>query len=216
MKTIERILILFCTTILECFITVAGIAEIIYAGENNYRFVSPRICPTYELKSLMSDEIQIKASKALRSWFISEYAYQDDWYNKLWDHTVIILMEPFIIKTEYLDESVCMVYCSSGISSYALFVDEDGQQYFSQGYDTTGLFSISFDVEEQSNWRVTSVRRIEDNDEELYPGSGIGTDGFPGLSDYLAQHIPDWGFDTFDIAKKYLDFYQIDAEILTW
>ncbi len=46
--------------------------------------------------------------------------------------------------------------------------------------------------------------------------AGVGTDGFPGLSDSLAQEIPDWGLDTFSIAQKYLEFNQLDAEIITW
>ena len=46
--------------------------------------------------------------------------------------------------------------------------------------------------------------------------AGVGIDGFPGLSDSLAQEIPDWGLDTFSIAQKYLEFNQLDAEIITW
>ena len=152
----------------------------------------------------------------MRSWFISEYAYLDDWYNVLWEHSTAILLEPYIIKSEYIDESSLTVYCSSAISSYALFEDKDEQLYLAQGYDTVGLFSISFEIYNQSDWFVTSVHCAENSDEELYPGAGVGTDGFPGLSDILAQEIPDWGLDTFNIAQKYLELNKLDAEIITW
>ena len=148
------------------------VAEVIYAGENNYDFISKKPCPTYELDSLMSDDIPTKVSTALRSWFISEYAYLDDWYNVLWEHSTAILLEPYIIKSEYIDESSLTVYCSSAISSYALFEDKDEQLYLAQGYDTVGLFSISFEIYNQSDWFVTSVHCAENSDEELYPGAG--------------------------------------------
>ena len=35
-------------------------------------------------------------------------------------------------------------------------------------------------------------------------------------SDILAQEIPDWGLDTFNIAQKYLELNKLDAEIITW
>lgn len=211
-----RIIVALCVALFGCYCTIVGIAETIYAGESNYNFVSKKPCPTYDLDSLMSDDVQIKVSKALRLWFVTEYAYWDDWYNVLWEHAATILLEPYIIKSEYVDESVIVVYCSSAISSYALFEDEDKQQYLAQGYDTVGLFRVSFEISNQSDWLVTSVHRIENLDEELYPGAGIGTDGFPGLSDHLAQEIPDWGLDTFNIAQKYLEFNKMNAEILTW
>lgn len=212
----KKIVVAVCAILIGWCCTFDGIAEVIYAGENNYDFISKKPCPTYELDSLMSDDIQTKVSKALRSWFISEYAYLDDWYNVLWEHSTAILLEPYIIKSEYIDESSLTVYCSSAISSYALFEDKDEQLYLAQGYDTVGLFSISFEIYNQSDWFVTSVHCVENSDEELYPGAGVGTDGFPGLSDILAQEIPDWGLDTFNIAQKYLELNKLDAEIITW
>ncbi len=212
----KKIAAVFCVALIVCYCTGEGIAETIYAGESNNDFVFQKPCPNCELELLMSDDIQLKVSKALRSWFIAEYAYLDNWYDILWEHTATILLEPYIIQSEHIDESTFMVYCSSAISSYALFEDKNGQPYLAQGYDTVGLFSVSFEIYNQSDWLVTSVHRIENSDEELYPGAGIGTDGFPGLSDNLAQEIPDWGLDTFSMAQKYLKLNKIDAEIITW
>ena len=74
----KKIVAAVCAILIGWCCTFDGIAEVIYAGENNYDFISKKPCPTYELDSLMSDDIQTKVSKALRSWFISEYAYLDD------------------------------------------------------------------------------------------------------------------------------------------
>ena len=109
-----------------------------------------------------------------------------------------------------------IIYCSSDISSYALFESEDGKLYLSQGLNKTGLFRIYFEIYSQSDWRVISVQLLEENDEELYPGVGIGTDGFPGLSDQLEKEIPEWGLDTYHIAQKYLDLNELDADVIMW
>ena len=74
----KKIVAAVCAILIGWCCTFDGIAEVIYAGENNNDFISKKPCPTYELDSLMSDDIQTKVSKALRSWFISEYAYLDD------------------------------------------------------------------------------------------------------------------------------------------
>ena len=63
---------------------------------------------------------------------------------------------------------------------------------------------------------MTSVHCVENSDEELYPGAGVGTDGIPGLSVNLPQEIPDWRLDTFNIAQRYLEFNKLDAEIIMW
>lgn len=215
-NNIKRIVIVICAIILGFCCVVDGMAEPVYAGESNYNFAYKESCPAYDLDMLMTDRVQIEVSKALRSWFISEYAYADDWYKVLWEHTATILLEPYIIKLEYVDESSFTVYCCSAISSYSLFESESEQRYLAQGYETIGLFRVSFEEDSHSDCRVISVYRIDDIDEELFPGAGVGTDGFPGLSDELATEIPDWGIDTCTIAQKYIEQCKINAEIIMW
>ena len=62
--------------------------------------------------------------------------------------------------------------------------------------------------------RTVSVDCLRGEGEELYTGMGIGTDGFPGLTDEFEREIPDWGFDTEHIAQKYLEQCQLMPESL--
>lgn len=189
-------------------------AETVYAGERDHVFSSRKECPSCDYSSIMTDEIQIKTAIALRAWYLSEYAHQNNWYDDIWNHSIVILTEPYIVKTES-DEYSMTIYCSSAISYYGLFEDSDEDLYLTQGDSTEGLFRVSYYIYDQDDWVVTSVHRIENN-EELYPGSGLGTDGFPGLSDNLASQIPEWGLSAYHIAQRYLEYNNIQAEIIEW
>lgn len=100
-----------------------------YAENNDYEYSSRRKCPSYEINKIMDGAFQTKAAIALRSWFISEYAFQNDWYDDLYSNNSVILLEPYIIKCENKGDEF-IIYCSSDISSYALFESEDGKLYF--------------------------------------------------------------------------------------
>ena len=214
-SVMKRIAILCISFFISCCVNTLGLSEEMYAENNDYEYSSRRKCPSYEINKIMDGAFQTKAAIALRSWFISEYAFQNDWYDDLYSNNSVILLEPYIIKCENKGDEF-IIYCSSDISSYALFESEDGKLYLSQGLNKTGLFRIYFEIYSQCDWRVISVQLLEGNDEELYPGVGIGTDGFPGLSDQLEKEIPEWGLDTYHIAQKYLDLNELDADVIMW
>ena len=44
-----KIIAAVCAILIGWCCTLDGIAEVIYAGENNYNFISKKACPTYEL-----------------------------------------------------------------------------------------------------------------------------------------------------------------------
>lgn len=203
-------------TVIMNVCTIRGNAACIYAVEEEGLSFLRRPCPRYKLEELLTDDIQVKTARALRAWFISEYAFVEDWYDVLSTNQVVILSEPYIIREEYDEwKTGLTVYCAASISSFARFEGEDGRQYLAQGYDVTGLFRISFETYDSSDWRTASVYRVKE-DEELYSGAGVGTDGVPGLTDELEREIPEWGFDAEHIARKYLEQCQIDAEVVMW
>lgn len=214
---LKTFLSVFCMTIIMSAYTIRGNAACIYAIEEEGLSFLRMSCPKYKMEELMTDDIQVKTASALRAWFISEYAFTEDWYDVLSANQAVILSEPYIIQKEYGEaESDLTVYCLASISSFARFEGETGQQYLAQGYDTTGLFRVSFEIYSPSDWRTVSVGCLRGEDEELYAGAGIGTDGFPGLTDEFEWEIPDWGFDTRHIAQKYLEQCQIDAQVVMW
>lgn len=213
----KKIFAVFCLIIIINAYTTEGNAACIYAVEEEGLSFLRRPCPRYEMEELLTDDIQVKIANALRAWFISEYAFEEDWYDILSANQAVILLEPYIIQKEYGEaESDLTVYCLASISSFARFEGETGQQYLAQGYDTTSLFRVSFEIYDSSDWRTISVYRLSGEGEELYTGAGIGTDGFPGLTDEFEREIPDWGFDTEHIAQKYLEQCQIDAQVVMW
>ena len=108
----------------------SAIAFCIQYQNNDYEYSSRRKCPSYEINKIMDGAFQTKAAIALRSWFISEYAFQNDWYDDLYSNNSVILLEPYIIKCENKGDEF-IIYCSSDISSYALFESEDGKLYLS-------------------------------------------------------------------------------------
>lgn len=215
--SLKMVVILFVLFTLCPFFEFSAKADTtIYAGASVHKYTMQKACPPFELESSFASNLQAETANALRQWFLFEYAYRIDWYDILWNHSEQILLEPYIIKTEYTDAYELTVYCSSGISTYALLEDTTGEQYLAQGLDAAGLFRVTFDTSIQDDLYALSVHCVTGNDEELFVGAGIGTDGFPGLSDQLAHEIPDWGLDTSCIAEEYLKTNQIDAKVVTW
>lgn len=215
--SLKKIIIALIFITMGCLCVFGASAETTtYAGASQYEYTTRKPCPSFDMEAAFSNALQAETAKALRQWFFLEYAYRVDWYDILWNHAEQVLLEPYIIKTEYTDDYELMVYCSSAISVYALLEDTTGAQYFAQGMDAVGLFRVCFDTSIQGDMYALSVHRIVGDDEELFVGAGLGTDGFPGLSDQLAPEVPEWGLDTTHIAEKYLETNQLSAEVVAW
>ena len=168
--------------------------------------------PAVNFEDLLSDELHVKTADALRRWFIGYYSLREDWYNQFWDHTTGILTDPYIIRVEQNEWGETTVYCFSTITTYSLFKGDNEKLYFAQNLELISLFRVYFVMDD---WWINNVECVEDMDEELYPGAGLGREGFPGLTDDLMAEIPDhyWGSES--IAQKYLEINGIDATIET-
>lgn len=212
--------ILFLTALIGFFLSSVfpsnyALAQSIYARPDETAYIEQLECPEADFSLLFEDEHQQLAALALRRWFVSEYAMQADWCDLMWNHKEVILLEPFVIRTDMPDDHHLKIFCSSAIASYGLFRGDGDTLYLAQNLDTVGLFEINCEYENGA-WLPLSVTRFEDMNGELFPGAGIGTDGFPGLSDELAALIPDWGWSTGSIAERYLVLNQISAEVVDW
>lgn len=206
---------LFVVTLIFVFSSNTVFAQSIYAYIDETRYIERLECPKVDFNLLFDDQYQQLAAIALRQWFVSEYAMYEDWCDLMWNHQEVILLEPYIIRIDKQDEDRIKIYCSSAIASYGLFEADDASLYLAQNLDTVGLFEIDY-LFENDSWFPLSVKFFDEMNEELFPGSGIGTDGFPGLSDELAALIPNWGWGTNNIAARYLFLSDIPAEVVDW
>ena len=77
-SVMKRIAILCISFFISCCVNTLGLSEEMYAENNDYEYSSRRKCPSYEINKIMDGAFQTKAAIALRSWFISEYAFQND------------------------------------------------------------------------------------------------------------------------------------------
>lgn len=209
---------LILLTVILCMLSGAGKAQ----KDDSWRyFARPRgdvsyterlSLPAADFEALLSDELHVKTADALRRWFIGCYTYREDWYHQLWDHATVILADPYIVKVEQNEWGRATVYCFSTITAYALFKGDDEKLYFAEGAESIYLFRVYFNMDD---WWIKNVECIEDMDEELYPGAGLGREGFPGLTDELMVEIPNEYWGSRSIAQKYLEANGIDAKIMT-
>lgn len=216
MREIVKITITLTIIFLSLISSINGIlAESIYAYKDETKYIDRLECPAVDFALLFDDQFQQLTAVALRQWFISEYALHVDWCDLLWNHREVILLEPYIIRIDKQDEYHVKIFCSSAIASYGLFFASDNSLYLAQNLDTVGLFEINYELN-NNIWGLLSVELFDEMNEELYPGAGVGTDGFPGLSDELAALIPNWGWSTNNIAERYLQMSDIPAEVVDW
>lgn len=208
----------FLTLAVACLPLTMARMEVVYKYTQSVDYTDQLECPMASLEELIEDDLQLKAALAMRQWFVGDFLIGDDWYNKVWDHTSVILTEPYIIKTEYGTQRAddLTIYGFAVISSYGLFRGADGSLYLDEGEQFDGLFRANFLNLVGDDWRLQDVHCLLDMDEELYPGAGCGIEGYPGMTDELDTHIPREAWSTAGIAQKYLDANDIDATIVAW
>lgn len=183
-----------------------------FALDNYEEFVLPYA--DYNL--LFSDAMQRYAAEALRGYYLSIASYSPDLFDQIWQHKMMILSDPYIFKTEWENEVQATIYCCSALDAYKLVSYSDTETKFISYDNLIGVYRIDISVFEDGEYRIRSVYRLEGLSEELYPGSGVGGDGIPGLSDTLIAEMDGRGFSTQDIAEKYLRINEIHAECEWW
>lgn len=215
----QRLTKFMLLAIILCALTGTGKAETdamwyTYAyPEGDIEYTECLPCPVANYEELFSDELHMRTADALRRWFIGYYTLRNDWHYQLWDHMTVILTDPYIIRVEENELGESVVYCFSTLNSYSLFKGDNEKLYFAQDLEFIRLFRVYFIM---NDWWIEDVEYVGNMDEELYPGAGVGTQGFPGLTDELIAEIPDCYWGTEDVARKYLEINGIDAEILSW
>lgn len=173
--------------------------------------------PEASYEDLFEDPVCCLTAKALRQWFITEGCIRNNrlsQYESIWNHDEVILCDPFIIRTETdEDGTVSTVYCFSSINTYTLCTDGNTAWLAAEENEANGLFRIDFDGFDDY-YELTEVHRVSGMDEELFPGAGLGADGYPGLSDELNSMIPSsyWGTDR--TAQRYADINHLDVTII--
>ena len=205
--------------VLACLPLNTGRAEtledetLFMAAVEGVEYVELLPCAEVNFDELLEDEFQSKAAQGVCRWYISEYMYAEDWYRQLWNHTRIVLTEPCVIKVDADEYGNTTIYCYAIIASYALLRGDDGALYFSPtSYVTEWLFRVHLDIFDE----IECVENVWDMDEELDPGSGCGTEGFPGMSYELYERFSSQFKDTDGIAQRYLDLNGIDATVVNW
>ena len=189
------------------------IDDMFMANIEGVEYIELLPCAMVNYDELFEDEFQAKASQGVCRWYISRYTYAEDWYRQFWNHTMVVLTKPTVIKVEEDEHRNTTIYCYAAIASYALFRGDDGALYFPMSsYVTEWLFRVYIDC----FGRIEYVENVLDMDEELYPGAGYGTQGFPGMSDELLERFSNQFEDTTGIAQKYLELNGINATVVDW
>ncbi|MBO7421877.1 MAG: hypothetical protein J6T99_00630 [Oscillospiraceae bacterium] len=177
--------------------------------------------PEAVYESLFDDQTLCMTAKALRQWFISSGSNQQKrlgQYESIWNHEETILCNPYIIKTEANPEAdELTVYCFSCIDAYSLYGNDSIRWLVKEDNEAVWLFRITFICDTGDNYyELKEVYPVTGTDEELFPGAGLASDSFPGLSEELSKSIPSDFWSTDQIARKYAASCNIDAEIINW
>lgn len=177
--------------------------------------------PEASYESLFADQTLCMTAKALRQWFISYGSNQQNrlsQYEYIWNHEETILCNPFIIKTEVNSEAdELVVYCFSCINSFSAYDNDKFHYLVKDDNETVGFFRITFIYDaDEKYFELEEVYHLTGIDEELYPGSGIASDSFPGLSEELDRLIPSEFWSTDQIARKYATNCYTDVKIINW
>lgn len=187
-----------------------------YADLEGVAYLEKLPCPEVHLEQLIEDELQARTADALSRWFIAYWSLREDWYHEFWNHETVILTEPYIIRVEEGAYRDVTVYCFACITSFSLFRGDDGERYFAEDLSDVRLFRVKWDGYDDPTRFADDVYCITSMDEELFPGAGYGTQGFPGLTDELIAEIPEQYWWDGGIAQRYLDLNGIDATIVAW
>ncbi len=169
--------------------------------------------PAADYNVLYPDSTIRATAEALRMYYMDSFAYRSELFDDIWNHRRIILSDPYVLKTENMEDGSVMIYCFSTINSYSICKQSDGTNSLNSMDEIIGAFRINIFFFSSDNYEIESVYQIGDYNEELYSGAGTGVEGIPGLSEIIINQIGDKGFATNIVAQEYLDMNNVVAEI---